>query len=98
MKAIRAALANDVLRPHFAYVEAKRLASRFRQRPADLAGAAALIDADSVMSATEIDKAARLVEAAAERGEAPPEPLVAVLRERAEDVGVEHAALRLNRL
>lgn len=94
VNAIRAALANDVLRPHYAYVEAKRLASRFQQRPADLAGAAELIDADSVMSATEIDKAARLVEAAVERGEAPPDPLVAVLCERAEQVGIDHAALR----
>lgn len=83
VKAIRAALAVDVLRPHFAYVEAKRLASGFQQRPSDLAGAADLIDPATVMSPTEVDKAVRLVEAAAGRGEAPPEYLVAVLHERA---------------
>ena len=82
VKAIRAALANEVLRPHYAYVEAKRLASRFQQRPADLAGAAELIDPDTVMSTTEVDKAVRLVEAAVGRGEAQPERLAGVLRGR----------------
>ena len=96
--AIHAALASDVLRPHFAYVEAKRLASAFHQRPPDLAGAANLIDADTVMSVAELDKGARLVEAAAGRGEARPDLLVAELRQRAEDVGARSAAETLDRL
>jgi hypothetical protein len=98
VEAIRAALANAVLKPHFAYVEAKRLASDFQQRPADLAATAELIDAGTVMSPIEIDKAAHLVEAAAKRGQRPPERLVAVLRERARGVGSEGAAQALNRL
>jgi hypothetical protein len=55
--AIAAALDCQVLRPHFAYVEAKRAASRFFDRPADLDRAAALIDGDAVMSAAEAAKA-----------------------------------------
>jgi hypothetical protein len=98
VNAIRAALANDVLKPHFAYIEAKRLASEFRQRPADVAAAAELIDAHTVMSPAELDKAARLVEAAARRGQRPPEGLVAVLRQCARRIGSEHAAQALNRL
>jgi hypothetical protein len=89
LQAIRAALANHVLKPHFAYIEAKRIASGFQDRPADLAGAAELIDADTVMSTAEIDKAARLVEAAAGRGEAPPKRLVAALRKRGRPVVLE---------
>lgn len=96
--AIGAALANDVLRPHFAYVEAKRLASPFQQRAPDLAAAADLIDADTVMSPAELDKGARVLEAAAGHGEAPPEQLVAELRRRAEDVGARGAAETLSRL
>lgn len=89
LQAIHAALANEVLKPHFAYVEAKRRASGFQHRPADPAGAAGLIDADTVMSAAEVDKVGRLVEAAARRGEAPPKRLVTALRARALDVSGE---------
>jgi hypothetical protein len=85
LDAVRAGLANDVLRPHYAYVEARRIASRFRERPPDLPAAAELIDVDTVMSAKETDKVASLVAAATGRGETPPERLVAVLRERAAD-------------
>ena len=96
--AIRAALASDVLRPHFAYVEAKRLASPFQHRPPDLAGAADLIEANTVMSSAELDKGARLLEAAVGGGEAAPGQLVAVLRQRADDAGAWRAAETLARL
>ena len=56
-EAIAAALDDDVLRPHFAYIEAKRVAAPFFDRPADPARAAALIGDDAVMSATEAAKA-----------------------------------------
>lgn len=75
-----------------------RLASAFQQRPPNLAAAADLIDAHTVLSLGELDKGARLVEAAADRGEAPPEELVAELRRRAEDIGALGAAETLSRL
>jgi hypothetical protein len=55
--AIAAALECDVLRPHFAYVEAKRLAHRFFDRPAYPDRAAELIDGGAVMSSSEAAKA-----------------------------------------
>jgi hypothetical protein len=55
--AIATALECEVLRPHFAYVEAKRVARPFFDRPADLERAAALIGGGAVMSSAEADKA-----------------------------------------
>ena len=87
MAAIRAALANDVLRPHFAYTEARRLATPFLGRGPDLAAAAELIDDATVMSADELVKAAALVESASARGTEPPSRLVETLRAKALDAG-----------
>jgi hypothetical protein len=56
--AIRVALANPVLQPHFAYVEAKRLAT---ERNPDLKAAADLIDDAAVLSRAEIKTAATFV-------------------------------------
>ena len=58
--AIQAALTHPVLRPHFAYVEAKRVGRRFGQRKANLRAAAALIDATTVMSSAELRKAQQM--------------------------------------
>ena len=58
-EAIAAALENEVLRPHFAYIEAKRVAAPFFDRPGDPERAAALVGDDAVMSAPEAAKAAR---------------------------------------
>ena len=58
--AIQAALAHPVLRPHFAYAEARRVGRRFGQRKADLRAAAALIDATTVMSSAELRKAQQM--------------------------------------
>jgi hypothetical protein len=63
IEAIGIALKNAVLRPHFAYIEAKRLATRFGKRQPDLGAAADLIDQATVMSPAEFRKAVRLVEA-----------------------------------
>lgn len=63
IQAIQTALDNPVLRPHFAYIEAKRLAERFGKRKANLKAAADLIDDATVMSPAEIKKAALLVKA-----------------------------------
>lgn len=61
MAAIDAAIANPVLRPHFAYIEAKRMATRFRDRKADFGAAAKLIDSSTVMSPAELKRAAAWV-------------------------------------
>lgn len=63
VEAIGAALANPVLRPHYAYIEAKRRAERFGQRGPD-PGAGKLLEG-CVMSDAEKRKAARLFKAAA---------------------------------
>jgi hypothetical protein len=63
VEAIQAAVENPVLRPHFAFVEAKRLAKPFWDREADLEGASELIEESTVMSPAEIERAAKLVEA-----------------------------------
>jgi hypothetical protein len=65
--AIQAALDNDVLRPHYAYIEAKRLAAGFKQRTADPVRAAQLVEPGAVMSDAEAEKAAQLVRAASNR-------------------------------
>ena len=62
IEAIQTAVENPVLRPHFAYVEARRLAKPFWDREADLEAASELIEDSTVMSPAEIEKAARLVE------------------------------------
>lgn len=59
--AIDAALANQTLHAHFAYIEAKRRATRFADRAPDLAAAAALIDNTTVMSAAEVTNAVEIV-------------------------------------
>jgi hypothetical protein len=60
-KAIRAGIGNPVLRPHFAFIEAKRIGMPFGKRPADLKGAADLLDEETVMSPAEIKAAAEMV-------------------------------------
>jgi predicted Zn-dependent protease len=60
-EAIQAALADKTLNPHFAYVEAKRLAQPFAQREANLDAAAALLTSKTVMSSSEIRKCAKLI-------------------------------------
>jgi hypothetical protein len=63
-EAIAAALKNPVLRPHYAYIEAKRLGKRFFGREPDLAAGARLIGEDTIMSRAERKKAARLMQSA----------------------------------
>lgn len=59
--AIQAALKNPVLHPHFAFVEAKRVAEGFGKRKANLKAASDLIDDSTVMSPAEVKRAAALV-------------------------------------
>jgi hypothetical protein len=59
IEAIQQALSNPMLRPHYAYIEAKRLASRFGKRKPDQKAAVALLDDASVLSDSERKKAAK---------------------------------------
>jgi hypothetical protein len=61
MAAIQAGLSNSVLRPHYAAIEARRLARRFRDRPADIVAAAAHLDESTVLTPSEIQRLALLV-------------------------------------
>lgn len=63
IEAVQTALENPVLRPHFSYIEAKRVATRFGKRKSNLKVASELIDDSAVMSPSEIKKAAGLVKA-----------------------------------
>ena len=65
IEAVGAALAHPVLRPHFAFMEAKRLATRFMTRPPDLKAAARLLDGTTVMSPAEFERAREIAEAGA---------------------------------
>jgi hypothetical protein len=69
--AIGAALGNEILRPHFAWIEAKRIGTRFGARMPDLSAAAALIDETTVMSSDEREKADQLLVQASRRETAP---------------------------
>jgi hypothetical protein len=61
IEAIQAALKQKVLRPHFAWIEAKRLAQRFGKREADVEAASNLIDAETTMSGAEYRKAQKVL-------------------------------------
>lgn len=59
--AIRTALSDPVLRPHYAYIEAKRLATRFGKRKPQWERVEELIEDATVMSPAEVQKARKLV-------------------------------------
>ncbi|UXI70523.1 hypothetical protein [Tahibacter amnicola] len=64
LEALDIALKNPVLGPHYAYVEAKRQATRFQQREPDLGAAAAVLEGHAVMTPDEVKKAQKLCEGA----------------------------------
>lgn len=59
--AVHAALADPTLRPHFAYTEARRVGTRFMNRPANPDAAAELL-AEAVVSHKEVEKAADILQ------------------------------------
>jgi len=59
--AVHAGLDHPVLRPHFAFVEARRVGERFLERKPNLKAAAELLDESAVLSPAEIRTAALLV-------------------------------------
>jgi hypothetical protein len=89
--AVHTALGSAALRPHYAYVEAKRLATPSGRRAPDLVRAAELIEPVTVMSAGEVDKATRLLVAGAHRGGPPPARVVGVLRAKAREALAAHS-------
>jgi len=62
IEAIRTALDDPVLAPHYGYIEAKRVGKRFGDRDANVDAAAELLSEDTVMSAREARKAVELLE------------------------------------
>jgi len=71
IEAVETAVSDPVLRPHFAVIEAKRLAQRAGKRRPQLSKAAALVDEYTVMSGPELGKLAKLVKAAGTKEGAP---------------------------
>lgn len=61
LEAIQTALKDPILCPHYAYIEAKRVAKRFGKRKGNFKAAAEFLDAATVMSPSEIKKTAVLV-------------------------------------
>jgi hypothetical protein len=98
IEAIGKALDNEVLRPHYAFVEAKRVAAPFFDRPPDLERAAELLDERVVMSAAEVNKASKLVTAAKDRGAEPSAALIDVLKAKAEQTDATSAMRTLEDL
>jgi hypothetical protein len=60
--ALKSALADKVLAPHYAVVEAKRVGKTFGSRTADLQKAFSLINSNTVMSGSEIKRVAEMVQ------------------------------------
>ena len=60
IEAVQVALEDEVLRPHYAYIEAKRQGQRFNAREANADAVADLITNDTVMSPSEEAKANRI--------------------------------------
>jgi len=88
MEAIQAGLAHPVLRPHFAHIEAKRLAERFRGRKPDLAAAAKLLDEHTVLTPAEVRREAEIVQGAGKRSKAT-EQMASVLKARVKGKDVD---------
>jgi hypothetical protein len=90
IEAIQAGIKNPVLHPHFAYIEAKRLAKRFGKRKPNLKAAAGLITKDTVMSPSEIKKIAKITKEMGTDSE-PGKSIVNVLKNKAKtfDLGDE---------
>lgn len=91
LDAIQFALKNPVLRPHFAFIEARRLAERFETRQPDFQAAAKLIDDEAVMSPSEINRAAQLFAKAKGTKSAPGKEIADTLKAKAKALGVDEA-------
>jgi hypothetical protein len=94
IEAIQAGLDHPVLRAHFAHIEAKRLAERFRGRKPDLAAAAKLLDEKTVLTPAEVRHEAEIVQGAGKRSKAA-EQIAAVLKARVKGKDVDPGLRKL---
>jgi hypothetical protein len=95
IEAIQLGVRDKVLGPHFAVIEAKRMATSFRDRKADLEAASALLDENVVASPAEIQKVAKLVnKAKGPRGRAK-RRISEVLEGKASEVGASDEIVNL---
>lgn len=69
IEAVQAGINDPVLRPHYAWIEAKRLGRSFRDRKMDLSAVAELL-AEAIMSPAELRRAIEMVEKVQARGPA----------------------------
>ena len=85
--AIAAGLNNEVLAPHYAIVEAKRLGRRFGKRRPRIMDACALLDDNAVLSSAEVRAALELVKAQSKetRAKAPLKKAIGTLKHRVEE-------------
>lgn len=84
-EAINVALQNPVLRPHYLYIEAKRLAKPFGKRKRDIKGAVNLLKQESVMSKSEIKKAVKLFEEVEEDDKNDAQHMVSLLNDKVQN-------------
>jgi hypothetical protein len=61
-KAIQSALDVPALKPHYSYIEAKRIGRKFMERKPDLTSVSKLIDEETVMTGYEIKRTAQMVQ------------------------------------
>jgi hypothetical protein len=96
ISAIQRCLDNKVLKPHFAFIEAKRIGTRFGKRNAELEKAIGLLDESTIMSPAEIKRAAKLIGA---DNKALPKDIIKraseVLRAKLRDARVDEETLRM---
>jgi hypothetical protein len=94
IKALKTGLKNSTLRPHFAYVEAKRLAQRAGKRKPKVKDASKFIDAATVMSPAEVKRAAKLMMAKGTDAEGK-KKIAGVLKKKVKELGVSDEIKKL---
>jgi hypothetical protein len=94
--AIQAGAENPTLRPHYAWVEAKRLGRRFFDREPDHQAVADLLGDDSVLSSAEIRRVAEMVKETGDQASTDGSSGIAgMLRAKARDTDLDDATLRM---
>ncbi|HEX8473247.1 MAG TPA: hypothetical protein VF666_04385 [Pyrinomonadaceae bacterium] len=97
LEAIDVCLQNEVLRPHFTVIEARRIGTRFLNREADMDAAADLLDENVVASPAEIRKMAQLVSDSGDTKARARRDIGKVLTGKASDVGANDEIVKLVR-
>jgi hypothetical protein len=93
---IQAGLQDETLRPHYAWIEARRVGTRFMKRAPNLGASAALLDANTVLSPAEIQKAAELLQQSGNGAPAKAaKELAQTLKAKAKEVPVSNKTAKL---